>query len=121
MSWSNAVLLSASIFLSSGIAHAEKINCPETLKENNKTYIMNYVSLFMGPPEEKADVMPDTLDAWVWTLKDYQDYVKEHNTSLFLVCGYKGTDKTTIIKVPADAKKCSAHYGKKEAVLATCE
>ena len=82
---------------------------------------MNYVSLFMEPPEEKADVMPDTLDAWVWTLKDYQDYVKEHNTSLFLVCGYKGTDKTTTIKVPADAKKCSAHKGKKEAVLATCE
>jgi hypothetical protein len=65
---------------------------------------MNYVSLFMGPPEEKADLMPDTLDAWVWTLKDYQDYVKEHNTSLFLVCRYKGIDKTVTIKVPAAAK-----------------
>ena len=121
MSWSNSLLLSASILLFSGIAHAEKISCPETLKENNKTYTMNYVSLFLGAPEDKADLMPDTLDAWVWTLKDYQDYVKEHNTSLFLVCRYKGTDKTVTIKVPADAKKCAAHYGKKDAVLATCE
>lgn len=121
MSWNNVLLLSAGMFLFSGIAQAEKINCPETLKESNKTYTMNYVSLFMGPPEEKADLMPDTLDAWVWTLKDYQDYVKEHNTSLFLVCRYKGIDKTVTIKVPAAAKKCLAHYGKKDAVLAACE
>jgi hypothetical protein len=74
---------------------------------------MNYVSLLMGPPEEKADVMPDTLDAWVWTLKDYQGYVKEHNTSLFLVCRYKGTDKTTTIKVPADAKNAQPTMARK--------
>lgn len=120
MPWNKWLLLSVSL-LFSGIAHAEKISCPETLKENNKTYTMNDVSLFLGTPEEKADLMPDTLDAWVWTLKDYQDYVKEHNTSLFLVCRYKGTDKTATMKVPADARKCAARYGKKDAVLATCE
>jgi hypothetical protein len=54
MSWNNVLLLSAGMFLFSGIAQAEKINCPETLKESNKTYTMNYVSLFMGPPEEKG-------------------------------------------------------------------
>jgi hypothetical protein len=46
-------------------------------------------------------------------IKDYQDYVKEHNTSLFLVCRYKGTDKTTTIKVPADAKNAQPTMARK--------
>jgi hypothetical protein len=33
MSWNNVLLLSAGMFLFSGIAQAEKINCPETLKK----------------------------------------------------------------------------------------
>jgi hypothetical protein len=51
------------MFLFSGIAQAEKINCPETLKEGNKTP-MNYQSLY-GASGRESGFMPDTLDAGV--------------------------------------------------------
>jgi hypothetical protein len=75
---------------------------------------MNDVSLFQGPPESR-DVMPDTLNDMVWTLQDYQDY-GEMNLPLYLVCRYKGR-KTTTIKVPDTAKKCSAWFGNKKIIL----
>jgi hypothetical protein len=54
--------------------------------------------------------MPDTLNDTVWTLQDYQDYGREMNLPLYLVCRYKGTKKTVDLKVPDTAKKCSAWF-----------
>jgi hypothetical protein len=82
---------------------AEKINCPPVLQDGNKTYRMNVVDVFVGPPEERASLLPDTDEEMVWTLKDSQDYAKAHNRSVF-VCQYKGTHKTATVKVPVTAK-----------------
>ncbi len=65
---------------------------------------MYYADVFVGPPSERASLLPDTDDEMVWTLQDSQDYAKAHNTSMFLVCHYKGTDKTITVKVPVTAK-----------------
>ncbi|WP_039055375.1 STY0301 family protein [Enterobacter sp. Bisph1] len=122
MSWSKVLILGSAALLFSGAVYAEKITCPTVLKEGNKTYRMNLVDVFVGPPEELASLLPDTDEEMVWTLKDSQDYAREHNTAVFLVCQYKGTKKTATLKVPQTAQKCSAGYGNsKDDFYASCE
>lgn len=122
MSWSKEIILGCVVFLFSSAVFAEKINCPPVLQDGNKTYRMNVVDVFVGPPEERASLLPDTDEEMVWTLKDSQDYAKAHNTSVFLVCQYKGTHKTATVKVPVTAQKCSAWYGyRKDEFYVSCE
>lgn len=121
MSWNKWLLLSASL-LFSGISLAEKISCPDSLTVNHKSHRMNDVSVFQGPPEKLGELMPDTQDDMVWTLKDYQDYAREMNMPLYLVCRYKGTKKTVDLRVPDTAKKCSAWFGdNKYQFYSSCE
>lgn len=122
MSWNKVLMLGCLALLFSSTVFAEKVNCPSVLKDGNKTHRMNLADVFEGPPEERASLLPDTDEEMVWTLKDSQDYAKEHNTSVFLVCQYKGTHKTTTVKIPATAQKCSAWYGySKDEFYAACE
>ncbi len=122
MSWSKLILLGSAALFFSGALYAEKITCPSVMKEGNKTYRMNLVDVFVGPPEERASLLPDTDEEMVWTLQDSQDYARAHNTSVFLVCQYKGTKKTVTLNVPQIAQKCSAGYGNsKEDFYAFCE
>lgn len=122
MSWNKPLLLTATIIFFSGTANAEKITCPDSLQVNHKSHKLNDVSLFQGPPEKLGELMPDTENKTEWTLKDYQDYARENNMPLNLVCRYKGTDKTVTLNVPETAKKCSAWYGySKEEFYSTCE
>ncbi|SCC00911.1 hypothetical protein GA0061071_10467 [Kosakonia oryzendophytica] len=110
MLWNRAVLLSGAIMLFSGSVFAEKVSCPDVLTINAKNYRMYYADVFVGPPSERASLLPDTDDEMVWTLQDSQDYAKAHNTSMFLVCHYKGTDKTITVRVPVTAKKCTVWF-----------
>ena len=121
--WSSKSLLFCALCaLFSGAVSAEQTVCPTTLTVNGKIHAMNAASLFEGPPEEKAELMPDTDEESVWTLEDYQQYTQEHGTSLFLVCLYKGTSKTVTLKVPATAKTCSATLADDhKTVLASCK
>ncbi|WP_312691177.1 STY0301 family protein [Kosakonia sp.] len=122
MSRSKAALLSAAIMLFSGVASAEEIACLDSLQIDNKPHRLNDVSLFQGLPKNPGELMPDTQDKTEWTLKDYQDYAREKNMPLYLVCHYTGTEKTLVLKVPETAKKCSAWYGySKEEFYASCE
>lgn len=115
------IILSAAL-LFSGLTSAEKIHCPDSLTVKKRSYRMNDVSLFQGPPEKQGELMPDTLNDTVWTLGDYQDYGREMNLPLYLVCRYKGTKKTVDLKVPDTAKKCSAWFGdNKNQLYASCE
>jgi hypothetical protein len=38
----------------SGLASAEKIHCPDSLTVKKRSYRMNDVSLFQGPPEKQG-------------------------------------------------------------------
>ena len=110
MSRRKGIVLSVAL-LFSGLASAEKIQCPDSLTVKNTSYRMDDVSLFQGPPDKLGELMPDTLNDMVWTLQNYQDYGREMNLPLYLVCRYKGTKKTLELKVPDTAKKCSAWFG----------
>lgn len=122
MSWSKTRLLASAISLFSTVVYAEKTTCPEVLKDSGKIYRMNRVSVFEGEPEKRVDLMPDTDDNMVWTLKPSQENVKAQHTAMYLVCRYKGTDKTTTLKIPASAKKCTAWFGdNKKQFYAACE
>ncbi|WP_349291256.1 MULTISPECIES: STY0301 family protein [Citrobacter] len=55
---------------------AEKITCSDSLNVNNESHRLNDMSLFQGAPEKQGDLMPDTDNAMLWTLKDYLDYAK---------------------------------------------
>lgn len=122
MSWSKSLLLVSALTLFSGMANAEKITCPDSFQVKSKPHRLNDVSLFQGPPQQLGELMPDTQNKTEWTLKDYQDYAREKDMPLFLVCRYNGTDKAVTIKVPDTAKVCSAWYGNgKEDFHASCE
>lgn len=122
MSWNKAGLLSTVIMLFSGIASAKGITCPDSLQIGNKPHRLNDVSLFQGLPKNLGELMPDTQDKTEWTLKDYQDYARENNMPLYLVCDYTESEKAIVLKVPETAKKCSAWYGNsKEEFYASCE
>ncbi|WP_312688495.1 STY0301 family protein [Kosakonia sp.] len=122
MLWSKAILLASAISLFSTAVYAEKITCPEVLKDSGKIYRMNMVSVFEGKPEKLVDLMPDTDDNMIWTLKQSQQNVKAQHTAMYLVCRYKGTDKTATLKIPASAKQCTAWFGdNKNQFYAACE
>jgi len=121
MSRRKGIVLSVAL-LFSGLASAEKIQCTDSLTVKNTSYRMDDVSLFQGPPDKLGELMPDTLNDMVWTLQDYQDYGREMNLPLYLVCRYKGTKKTLELKVPDTAKKCSAWFGNNQnQFYASCE
>ncbi|WP_333780527.1 STY0301 family protein [Kosakonia oryzendophytica] len=123
MSLSKPLILSVGMLLFTPFVMAAstvKTTCPESLEINNKSYTMSEVDLFQGLPVKQGRLMPDTLDDMVWTLKDYQDYAKEMNMPLYLVCRYKGTDKTVTLQVPVTAKKCSAWFSNGK-YAASCE
>lgn len=99
MLWSNkTVILSSFLFFYHGFTYAEKIECPQSLTENNKKYSLYNLDVFEGPPNEMGSLMPDSDDSAVWTLSGSQAAVKARNTSMFLVCQFKGTNKTVSAK-----------------------
>lgn len=123
MLWSNRALMLSSMFLFySGVTCAEKIECPQSLTENNKEYSLYNLDVFEGPPKGMGSLMPDSDDSAVWTLSHSQAAVKARNTSMFLVCQFKGTNKTVTLKIPASAKKCSAWFeGSAEQTHIVCQ
>lgn len=104
----NKTVLLSTILLFSATAMAEKIACPTSLQINNKPHRLNDVSLFSGPPEERGELIPDTEDDTVWTIRGYPFYDRTGELPFYLVCKYKGTKETVTLKVPDSAKKCSA-------------
>jgi hypothetical protein len=71
MLWSNkALILSSFLFFYHGVTYAEKIECPQSLTENNKKYALYNLDVFEGPPKEMGSLMPDSDDSAVWTLSD---------------------------------------------------
>jgi hypothetical protein len=80
-------------------APAHRFECPSTLSDGPKHYALDNASLFDGPPEQMADLIPvsgKTADRWDLTGVDP-----------YLVCRYQGTDKVVTIHAQG-AKVCEA-------------
>jgi hypothetical protein len=76
-----------------------RFECPATLTDGQQSHALNNASLFDGPPEQLADLVPvsgKTADKWNLTGVDP-----------YLVCRYQGTDKVTTFHAKG-AKDCEA-------------
>jgi hypothetical protein len=101
-------LLPALLLAVPGLAHAEEtLRCPDTLKIDSKDHALGEISLYDGPPEQMADLVPDYNG---WNLLDYRTEERE----LYLVCHYAGTKKTQKFLVPRSMSAC--HLDKKNVV-----
>ncbi len=90
-----------------GSAHAEKIACPAM----QGSHPLFTVSVFDGPPEERADLMPDdstaknNVPAYAyakWTV----DYVYDAGRSVYLLCKYKDSEDTITVKAEKKVTTC---------------
>ncbi|AKL13502.1 TPA: hypothetical protein I8271_005700 [Kluyvera intermedia] len=121
MPWCKFFLSGIGLSLSIAAAQATPTVCPQHPTQQDKAYALNDASLFVGPPKDLVELMPDNDRETVWTLHDYQDQAKEHETSLYFICHYKNTKQSVELIVPANAKKCSVAYHKNRKLIAACE
>lgn len=120
MWWNKYLFSGVAIWVVISAAHAQNLACPQTFPTSNNANTLRDVSLFIGPQQNKTDLMPDTPDETVWTLPDYQDEAKHSHTDLYLICKYHNIDKTVDLKVPQSAKECSARYDNQNQLVALC-
>ena len=121
MPWNKIFLSGTVLSFFIGAAQAATTICPQYPTSQDKTHALNDASLFVGPPKDLVDLMPDNDQETVWTLPDYQDEAKEHKTSLHFICRYKNTKQTVELIVPATAQKCSVAYDKNSKLIAACQ
>jgi hypothetical protein len=125
-----ATLFPATLFLAAGPAAAADFACPAVLvlhptqkadvpdgwavREQGETHWLDGASVFDGPPEEQADLVPDNENAApsaaVWTLDPKSE------RGYWLACRYEGTETTLAAKVPTGAKKCAVSKKKGDGV-----
>ena len=107
----------------SGVGHvfAETVRCPGTLPHGNDAQTLNNVAIYEGRPEEQAGLLPDSDPEMVWTLRSSQQYVKDHNTSVYMSCEYKNSANTAAIKVPLSAEKCVATLEDNQRMVGYCQ
>jgi hypothetical protein len=98
---SNKLFIIGALLVARGV-FAEEYKCPSY----HDKHPLATATLFDGPPEEKADLMPETttgkgsktVSAWnVGT-------VYANGRALFLVCRYSGLDNTNNVTVKAERK-----------------
>ncbi|WP_313627687.1 STY0301 family protein [Kosakonia sp.] len=119
--WNKRTLFTLAVLSFARIAQAESIQCPQFPSLTMKQHALTDASLFVGPPKEQVELMPDTDKDTAWTLADYQDEARQHKTSLYVVCRYKNTLQTVELVVPATAQKCSASYDQHNNLIAHCQ
>lgn len=114
MWWNKPAALLAALLCGSTLAAG--VQCPATLQDGGKPHALTNASLFEGPPEQLADLMPDSDNAIRWALPDYQQSARARGTALYLVCRYAKTRQTTTLQVPPDAKSCAVTGGRRKTV-----
>ncbi len=101
MWWSSAIRMALCI-AAIGCAQAAPVACPAHISDAGVRHALVGVALFDGPPEKMVELMADNSGTMgKWLLDDIDPY---------LVCRYKGTEKTVTYHVKA-ARVCKA--GKK--------
>jgi hypothetical protein len=101
----NRLILVLAVVLT-GTARAEEVACPSYQGKN----ALSSVVLFDGPPEQKADLMPDVSrgDADHAYASWEVGYIFESGGSLFLVCRFSGSSDANglTIKVEKKVQRC---------------
>jgi hypothetical protein len=93
-------LLAAVIAFTADLAAAaEQTMCPEDIEDAGKRYRLERASVFDGPPEELADLIPVNGR---WDLLPY----RATDRKLYLVCRYKNTKAVNTMVIPTNARQC---------------
>jgi hypothetical protein len=83
------------------VACAAKIPCPASVSDGGVVHALNNATLFDGPPDQMASLVPDSsgpVDRW--DLKGIDPY---------LVCQFENTSKTVTLHAAA-SKRCVAGH-----------
>lgn len=108
---SPTLTLAIALLVHGGAALAGRLAaCPQ------KGGLLESASVFDGPPEKLAELMPDfaTLE---WDLSAGQESARARGESIYLVCKYKGTKSTVKIKLAYEAALCKAEGIKNRTVI----
>ena len=98
------LLLCLPTFATSTTAVAEKARCP-AVKEGAK---LSGVSVFDGPPEEQADLVPDisrgrnVVAYAVWEV----GHIFDEGRHIFLMCRYRDIDDTITVELASKVERC---------------
>lgn len=60
MLWSKHTLLTFAMLSFATIAQADNIQCPQLPSPTMKQHVLTDASVFVGPPKERVELMPDT-------------------------------------------------------------
>lgn len=111
-------MLSIALVLA-GTTHAQQAKCPSYQGKN----FLSSVVLFDGPPEQRADLMPDVSKGsgdHAYALWDVS-YIFASGRNLFLVCRFGGLENSSdvTIKVEKKVRRCiyRTHSGGKPAEM----
>jgi hypothetical protein len=102
----NELILGVALVLIASIAHAQEAKCPSYQGKRP----LSSVVVFDGPPEERADLIPDFAKGnsdHVYASWEVS-YIFDAGRNLFLVCRYAGSGdaEAVTIKVDKRVKQC---------------
>ena len=100
--WSNRVILTLAVAFAVHTVHAKEVKCPSYQGKS----ALSTVDLFDGPPEERADLMPDVSKGNAdhayasWEV----GYIFDKGRNLFLICHFSGSDDADGMKIKVEKK-----------------
>lgn len=85
---------------------ADRYDCPEAKLASGKLAPAQSLDLFDGPPADLAQLAPDNADAPLRQARFWSFSGKEQ--AVWVVCHYKGTQRTSSFSLPKAYAKCAA-------------
>lgn len=106
MSWNKLFLCAGLVLSLANVAPSQEAKCPSFQGKNR----LVTVTVFDGPPEQRADLIPDVSNGSgdharaVWDV----GYIFDSGRGLFLVCQFDGGAANTVtVKVDKKVKRCT--------------
>lgn len=81
------------IAMTSHANQSHRYECPAFLVDGHSKHAFLNVELFDTPPENKVSLMGGQI-------KNGTEWGISKNSDIYMVCGYKGTDKTILVHAP---------------------
>jgi hypothetical protein len=116
------ILLAAAAVLGSwtqAVFAADQYDCPEAKLASGKPALAQSLDLFDGPPAGLAQLAPDNADAPLKQARFWSFSGKEQ--AVWVVCHYKGMQRTSSFSLPKAYAKCTAAGKKKQWNGLSCE
>lgn len=86
-----------------------QVTPPSTAASKNTSHYLDSIEVFDGPPRDLASLVPDEeaspgrpLARWI--------FASQRRRSLWLVCGYNGTDHKIKHELPNTIKQCEVTF-----------